>query len=139
MFFLVYVSSATVMLSHCELVELLAQSRESSGNLGITGMLLYKNGCFMGVLEGSEPAVLQRHAEIMADVRNTGNMVLLQGNRDVRRYPDWSMAFPDQRTPQTDTLPGYSHFLNTPYDAHEFSQNPADCQRLLLSFKENMR
>ncbi len=57
MFFLVYVSSAVRPFSRVDLDDLLATSRANNARVGITGMLLYKDGNFMQVLEGDEEAV----------------------------------------------------------------------------------
>jgi hypothetical protein len=51
-FFLVYVSSAIYIFTQEELLILLDQCVELNKNNGITGMLLYKDGNFMQVLEG---------------------------------------------------------------------------------------
>ena len=57
MFHLVYVSSAVRPFSKSELVELLNVTRDNNSRLGVTGMLLYRDGNFMQVLEGGEPVV----------------------------------------------------------------------------------
>ncbi len=57
MFFLVYVSSATRPFSGEDLRALLETCRKDNAELGVTGMLLYKDGNFMQVLEGDEDAV----------------------------------------------------------------------------------
>jgi len=49
---LVYVSSATELFSDTQLENLLLRSRQNNSTLGITGMLLYKDGNFMQCLEG---------------------------------------------------------------------------------------
>jgi hypothetical protein len=52
MFSIVYVSSALKPFSKTDLLTLLEKSRENNTSLGISGMLLYKDGNFMQVLEG---------------------------------------------------------------------------------------
>jgi Sensors of blue-light using FAD. len=47
MFFLVYVSSATRPFSREDLRVLLETCRKNNAELGVTGMLLYKDGNFM--------------------------------------------------------------------------------------------
>ncbi len=56
---LIYVSSSTRAFSDADLVALLEQSQEKNARLDITGMLLYKDGNFMQVLEGPDDAVRQ--------------------------------------------------------------------------------
>jgi hypothetical protein len=56
-YFYVYSSTATKAFTQAELLELLKRSREKNSLAGLTGMLLYKNGDFMQVLEGPNQAV----------------------------------------------------------------------------------
>jgi hypothetical protein len=57
LFSTVYVSSATRRLSVAELAEILRVSRADNQRVKITGMLLYKDGNIMQVLEGAEEKV----------------------------------------------------------------------------------
>lgn len=138
MFFMVYVSSAVNLFSPNELVDLLAKSRQNNKERGITGMLLYKDGNFMQVLEGEESAVRTLHAKIQNDPRHRGLITLLQGYQEARQFPNWSMGFRDLASPEVQSLAGYNEFLNTSLTGAEFSDDPTRCQRLLLSFKKNM-
>ena len=54
MFYLIYVSSAIKLMHDDELLLLLEKARENNSRLGITGMLLYKEGNFMQMLEGGK-------------------------------------------------------------------------------------
>jgi len=67
MFFLVYVSSATRPFSEEDLRVLLETCRKNDAELGVTGMLPYKDGNFMYVLEGDEGAVRGLYERIAAD------------------------------------------------------------------------
>jgi len=138
MFSLIYVSSAVRTFSQSQLIDLLVQSRENNTSLGITGMLLYKGGNFMQVLEGEEDAVTALYAAIGRDPRHRGLLVILQGPQAERQFPEWSMGFHNLDAPAAHSIPGYSEFLNTPLTGNEFSQDPTRCQRLLLMFKRNM-
>lgn len=138
MFFLTYVSTANQHLSKDDLNELLAQCRENNARLGITGMLLYKEGNFMQALEGEEGAVRSLYAKIARDPRHRGEMILQQGITKERQFPGWSMGFRDLESQGTNSNPYYSEFLNTPLTGQEFSANPTRSQKLLLSFKRNM-
>ena len=57
MFHLVYASSALQPFTKPELQALLEQARQKNAKLGVTGMLLYKDGNFMQVLEGEKETV----------------------------------------------------------------------------------
>lgn len=138
MIFLVYVSTATVPFSSSELRDLLAKSRDNNAMLDITGMLLYKDGNFMQVLEGEEGAVRALYAKITSDPRHKGNYMLLQGALEKRTFPDWSMGFRDLSAEDLQTLPGYTSFMNTPLTKEAFASDPTRCQKLLLTFKQQM-
>jgi hypothetical protein len=94
MFFLVYVSSATRPFSGEDLRVLLETCRKNNAELGVTGMLLYKDGNFMQVLEGDEGSVRGLYERIAADPRHGGEITLQQGFAEGRQFPDWSMGFP---------------------------------------------
>lgn len=138
MFQLVYLSSAITPFTKDQLLALLAKSRENNGRAGITGMLLYKDGNFMQVLEGEEKAVKAIFAKITRDSRHRGVLTLLEVWREERQFPDWSMGFRDLRSAEALATPGYSEFLNTPLTGEEFSSDPTRCQKLLLTFKMKM-
>ncbi len=138
MFFLTYASSATGPFSKEDLDELLAQCRENNSALGITGMLLYKDGNFMQVLEGEEEAVRKLYAKIEGDPRPSGTIVLLRGHQEKRQFPDWSMGFRDLNSSEAGNTPGYNEFLNAPLTGREFSEHPTRSQKLLLTFKKSM-
>jgi hypothetical protein len=138
MFSLVYVSSAVKPFSKAELLTLLEKSRENNTSLGISGMLLYKDGNFLQVLEGEEQKVRTLFAKIADDPRHKGSAILLQGVEKERTFPDWSMGFRDLRSPEAAATAGFSDFLNIPLTDAEFSLQPGRAKKLLLLFKKNM-
>ncbi len=134
MYFLTYVSSAVSDFSGAELRELLATCERNNRRNELTGMLLYKDGNFMQVLEGVEERVLATHARISADTRHDGLITLLQGPLGQREFPQWCMGFADLTRDAT-TPAGYFEFLDAPLTGAEFSGNPSRAQRLLLAFR----
>jgi len=54
-----YTSIASHLMAHDELIQLLQEARENNRKRGITGMLLYMEGCFFQVLEGGRVLVSQ--------------------------------------------------------------------------------
>ena len=141
MYQIVYVSSAAVHFAKPDLYALLAKSRTNNTRAGVTGMLLYRDGNFMQVLEGEEGAVRAVYERIERDPRHHGSMVLLRGETPGRHFPDWSMGFRDLSSPEERAAAagGFSDLLNTPLTGAEFATDPSRAQRLLLSFKANMR
>jgi acylphosphatase len=137
-FHIVYASSATQAFSKPDLQALLEQARKNNTKLGLTGMLLYKDGNFMQVLEGEKEAVSKLVDTIERDPRHKGVLVLLRGTSEERLFPDWTMGFRDLTGQAAATTPGYTDFMNAPLTGAEFSSDPNRCLRLLLLFKKNM-
>jgi len=72
------VSSASRLLDDAELYEILRVSKVNHPRDGITGMLLYKGGNIMQVLEGREEKVLALVNKPRHDPRHCGLRVFLQ-------------------------------------------------------------
>src|ERR1700683_5080461 len=137
MFFLVYVTSSVGLSSEPELTDVLEKARENNAKLDITGMLLYKDGNFMQVLDGEEQTVRTLYAKIATDPRHRGLIVILQGPQQERQFPDWLMGCRDLNSVDLQSTPGYSEFLNILLTGEEFSSEPARSQKLLLTFKQS--
>ena len=132
---LVYVSAAVTSFTNEELLQLLEIARRNNERLGVTGMLLYKDGEFMQALEGDEPTVRELTEKIRRDPRHTDIRILLERPANAREFPDWSMGFQNLNELPQD-VPGYTTFLDSPLRSHIFGANPALCRRLLLLFKK---
>ena len=136
---LVYISSAVYLMSEPELVELLRQSRDNNNPKGITGMLLYKDGNFMQVIEGEETAVMRLHEKILLDPRHKNILTLLRGPIEARQFGNWSMAFHNINLLSDSERDAFSPFLKEPFTTDYFGSTPHKSLKLLLSFKEGMR
>ena len=139
MYRMVYVSSAVDLFSDQALTDLLEKSRQNNGRLDITGMLLYKDGNFMQLLEGPTAAVQSLAAKIRRDPRHRGFIALLQEEGANREFGDWEMGFTKLDAKTVVDVPGYSDFLDLPLDSEEFLQSPSKALKLLLNFKKTMR
>ena len=133
---LIYLSAARVPFSRQDLLELLTLSRENNSKLGITGMLLFKAGNFLQVLEGEEKQVLPLYEKIALDRRHRKLITLSQERCTHRNFPDWSMGFHDLSSPEVSATPGFSPFLDTSLTSADFTADPGRAKRLLLLFKE---
>jgi Sensors of blue-light using FAD len=138
MFRVVCASAASHLYSNTELCSMLDETRRTNARHGITGMLLYKNGAFLQILEGEHEDVLNLVSTIREDPRHKRFCILLSETSEQRLFPDWSMSFPVSGDTSLTSTAGFSDLLNTPFTGNEFSSNPAHCMRLLLSFKKNM-
>jgi hypothetical protein len=133
-FRLVYVSVATRRLVEQDLIDILRTARERNQSLGVTGMLLFRDGDFMQLLEGQESAVRDLYGHIARDTRHRNVIVLLEEFADERLFADWSMGF-HTLTPETAArVPGYTAFLDDPLRADRFARSPHECLNLLGLF-----
>lgn len=137
MFSLAYVSTAAVSFSNLQLIDLLEKSRVNNEALGVTGMLLYKDGRFLQAIEGEEDSVKSLQARIAADPRHRDMVILLMGPISRREFPDWSMGFANLNSPEVLSIPGYTHFLNTPLTREHFATHPSASKELLFLFKKS--
>ncbi len=72
---------------------ILAVSRVNNARDGVTGGLLFSEGCFAQVLEGPLDAVEAAFERIQCDARHCEVVVLQSGPITKRDFSDWSMAF----------------------------------------------
>ncbi|MFM9031945.1 MAG: BLUF domain-containing protein, partial [Opitutaceae bacterium] len=112
--YIMYVSSARRKFGAPELAELLTRAREKNSRIGVTGLLLYKAGLFLQVLEGESNRVRELYDRIASDERHRACSVVLEGTLPERRFSDWSMAFRNLDDPELTKLPGYSAFMENP-------------------------
>lgn len=90
---LVYASVANHDFSVAQLSELLTAARERNRRTGVTGLLLYHEGSFLQLLEGSSEAVDDTYRRIELDPRHSGVHVLMRGRVGSREFDEWSMGF----------------------------------------------
>lgn len=99
-----------------EIKSILASSRANNARDGVTGALLYSEGCFVQVLEGSLDAVQRTFSRIQCDFRHGDVVVLQSGRPDARLFGAWDMALaePDEPTRASDAI---SRILANPDEA----------------------
>lgn len=138
-YYYVYASSATVAFSREMLLDLLTKSRRNNSAVGVTGMLLFKGGNFLQILEGEEPSVQKILTKIQADTRHRGILKLMSGAAENRTFQDWSMAFRDLDSDEVRSMPGFSEFMNQSLDPKQIDPNPRRIIRLLEVFRASIR
>lgn len=94
-FHLVYISQAHEGISYTDIHSILGTSRAYNASKNITGLLVFREGYFMQVLEGTEPEIKTLLGKIIMDSRNHTLRVLLETQSEERMFSDWSMAFVD--------------------------------------------
>jgi hypothetical protein len=136
--YLMYVSSARRKFGAAELAELLTRAREKNSRIGITGLLLYKAGLFLQVLEGDSGRVRELYDTIASDERHRACSVVLEGALPERRFSDWSMAFRNLDDPELAKLPGYSAFMDNPRLFADIQDDPDGCWSVLKVFRDTL-
>jgi Sensors of blue-light using FAD len=129
---IVYFSTAVRPLSAEELTALGQECADHDTHVGITGMLLHKNGDFLQVLEGSNAVIRDMYARIEADPRHTDIRKI-----DDRTIPSREFAGRAVRYQDLDKLPAGSPFLN-PFSYETFQADPALAMLMLAYFFRNL-
>jgi len=134
MFYLIYVSSAVKLMDDDELLFLLAQSREKNIRLGITGMLLYKAGNFMQMLEGEKQVVLEIYDTITKDDRHKDVITIITGDIKERNFENWTMGFCNME--KAGDFPKYSDYIKENLTLRSFKDDSEFAYRFITQFNE---
>ncbi len=135
---IIYVSSAAQLFSEPDLVRLLDISRRNNAKEGVTGMLLYKDGNFMQVIEGEEPNVRGLLERLQLDPRHTGFLTLLEETIATRHFQDWSMGFKNLNDPTVAEMDGYQDYRDVSFLNQSFTARPSRAKKLLETFRQKM-
>ena len=130
---LVYSSIATQAFNTEQLQQLLQKAREYNQSQQITGMLLYRQACFIQVLEGPANHVDNLYARILTDQRHENLLLLYQSAVKQRYFADWAMAF---NADESDQIDGFSDFLHPYRSKHEKQIPEGSVKQLLKRFRE---
>lgn len=97
---LVYYSRNTIMGLDEEVRatvdQILATSQRNNAVVGVTGALMFTDGLFAQVLEGTREAIETVFERIQLDDRHGEVQLLAFGRADSRVFPTWAMAFVGQ-------------------------------------------
>lgn len=96
MYQLLYISKVTQLDSIEQQIEkILSSSHRNNQADQITGILLYRSGYFMQLLEGSKEKVLNCFNRICDDSRHQGVHLLFTSQNEQRIFDQWSMGYKD--------------------------------------------
>ena len=93
MFELIYVSTATKIMTKDNLQSILMESMRHNYDHNITGILLYDQGSFCQVLEGDKKNVLSLFKKIKNDKRHFNVITISEKAIQYREFSAWSMRF----------------------------------------------
>ena len=136
---LIYVSSAVKSFKISDIKDIFRFSREANGRKGITGLLLFKDGNFMQVLEGYSRVVDDLLLKISQDRRHTGMITLLRDSIQTRTFSEWKMGFKDIGTITEEEKSALSDYLDLPLNDDRYVSNPNAAYIILESFKKTVR
>ena len=131
---LIYCSAAVQPMQESELRELLVKARAKNARLGITGMLLYENGSFFQVLEGTAVVVDRLFDEISQDVRHTKVSTIIREPIAKRAFGEWTMGYSSVSQQELDELIGLNDFFSKGSSFTEIT--PGRAKKLLAAFRE---
>lgn len=133
---LIYVSSATRAMGMDDLAALLRTSRRNNGRLEITGLLLYREGAFLQVLEGHAQDVDLIYERIRADDRHTDVTTLLRAPVEKRDFPGWAMGFRGLGALARADVPGFSPFVDKKTILKRLADKPGPASETVQRFLE---
>jgi len=137
LYYVVYVSKPAKPMSEAQLLSILQVARRKNSARNITGMLLYRDNCFLQHLEGPKSELLPLVEVIQADPRHHDVRIIMQGELRSRVFADWAMAFRDLAS-APEELPGYSQFLQSQHRKLDFIRFPHQVHRYMLAFRGSL-
>ncbi|MGZ8974783.1 EAL domain-containing protein [Methylomagnum sp.] len=124
-FFLLYVSQITQPMNQAEIETLVSKSNAFNQSVGITGCLVYQDGYFMQMVEGTHEHVLALRERIQRDPRHREFRVVIQGWQRCRVFENWSMAFRDMSKSNDD--PDFTGWRRRTISFAELAEDARTC------------
>jgi hypothetical protein len=124
---IIFFSTAVQLMNEEELTALGKECADFDSHVGITGMLLHRQGNFLQVIEGSKAVIRDMFARINADPRHRDVQVISDRRIARREFDGQAVGFVNM-----DALPPDTPFLN-PFAAEVFTAEP-ELALLALSY-----
>lgn len=128
----IYTSAASERLSIDALARLLDHARRRNDAAHITGMLLYSDGSFFQILEGTAEAVDACFGRILVDPRHTKVTRIIRESIAKRDFGDWSMGFSEVTPEALQQIDGANDFFTTGSCFERL--DPSRAKKLLRAF-----
>jgi hypothetical protein len=133
---LAYISTSSWSYSKADLDEILLKSRANNRRDGITGLLLYRGGTVLQLLEGEAVSVHSLYEKLRRDARHHSLVTLYDRPLAARKFPHWAMAFERMAEGQVFGPDVFRIFGNTV--APNFGTD-SEHSRLIRSFLDHVR
>ena len=127
----IYTSQSTADVGDAELSAILAVSIKNNQRSDVTGLLIFNQGTFMQVLEGSSAAVDATLHRIKRDSRHTKFNLLVRNISKTREFSRWDMAIRHICAADTEALPALAPFFAQGFDAATIGAKPGLCMDLM--------
>lgn len=135
-----YISKSVEPMNGRQLNEILRKSRQRNEKNSITGMLLYSQGSFLQILEGSPLSIHEIFSSIKSDLRHHSINVLFEENLSHRHFCNWAMGFCHLQSSEIARAPGMEHLLQRERLLSDFFIAQADpatlLQNTLMHFRQ---
>lgn len=130
----VYSSLQTIDFSQEDIVALLEKARKNNAASNVTGMLLYDNGSFFQVLEGSARIILPLLDTIEKDTRHSKVVRIIYEKISQRNFSEWTMGYSGITREDLKGIDGMNDFFqgNTNY----IDLDEGRAKTLLKAFKD---
>lgn len=119
-----------------DMEQILKACSTNNPGLNVTGMLLYKDGIFLQMIEGRESDVRFLYEKIAKDERHEGLTVFHEGETELRSFPNWSMAYQDLNELNDNISNKFKDIVNLNLDKDDFQSSSG--MDLFLSIKESL-
>ncbi len=134
MIHLLYMSQATNPMTELQLYDLLLKAREHNLRNDITGVLLYKEGYFMQLLEGFASNVDELYGRIQLDRRHHTVITLLRRRIESKVFASWSMGFVNME--KVSLGQDFQHYCDALKGFSQFEENANNAYQLINSFEQ---
>lgn len=104
----IYSSVSSTPMQQEDLEDILERAQLNNARSGITGALVYVDGCFLQVLEGEAEAVQSLMKRISVDLRHETVSVLQAQPVAAAAFADWRMAYVSATSAQVAQWAGLS-------------------------------
>ncbi len=134
---LVYSSRATQDFWPDDLFQLVETARRKNSQRSVTGMLLFRDGQFLQLLEGPEREVKSVFELVQRDPRHDAIKIILSESIAERQFPDWTMGF--ERLDEAWSMPrAWATILEDGLNSPTLAGSPSRAKDLLLTFQHTL-
>ena len=92
-FQLFYVSNASATFKESDINDIITIAQEKNKQNNLSGVLMFRAGTFLQLLEGDKADVLDLYQKLHFDNRHTNLLSIFERETDKRLFQNWSMGY----------------------------------------------